>query len=428
MATRFEAFKEAYNNLALTPLLEQRALERFRVEYGQSVLLELEQLVEDDVDSRDGKTIFSGHRGCGKSTLLAEFGRRCERNNFFVVFFSIADTIEMSDVDHVNILFSIAVNLMESAEMTGVAISKSAKAAFLEWFATKTRTEVREASVAGELEFIRFIKSTLKVSSTVRNEIKQEFESKISDLVAQINAIAAAIQNGTDKELLVIIDDLDKLDLGVVRHVYDHVKALFLPGFRIIYTTPVASLRESALWATMSTESNGQIVNMPVVKLFSQASSRQQQPVLLEENKKRLCEMLSRRMSSDLVEIEIIEAIVLKSGGVLRELIRIARKCCQICLREIRRSKTPETMKINRDIFEQAVTSIRLDFEALLGRADYEILQQTYQNYSPNDQKAQSFLDLLHTLHILEYQNGDIWYDLHPVVLDLMKRKGLAEG
>ena len=142
-----------------------------------------------------------------------------------------------------------------------------------------------------------------------------------------------------------------------MRNVYDHIKALFLPGFRIIYTTPVAALRESALWATMNTESNGQMVNMPVVKLFSQVDSRQEQPALLEENQRRLCEMLNLRMDSEVIDAEIVEAIVLKSGGVLRELIRIARKCCQICLREIRRSSTPETVRINREIFDQALLS-----------------------------------------------------------------------
>ena len=178
----------------------------------------------------------------------------------------------------------------------------------------------------------------------------------------------------------------------------------------------------------MTTESNGQIVNMPVVKLYNQVDSREERPELIEKNHQTLCEMLSKRMAAELAEPEIIEAIVLKSGGVLRELVRIARKCCQICLREIRKSETLEKIKIDRDIFDQAVKSIRLDFEALLGKADYEILQQVYQNYSPDDQKAQPFFDLLHTLHILEYQNGDIWYDVHPVVLDSMKRKGLIEG
>ena len=67
--------------------------------------------------------------------------------------------------------------------------------------------------------------------------------------------------------------------------------------------------------------------------------------------------MLNLRMDSEVIDAEIVEATVLKSGGVLQELIRIARKCCQICLREIRRSSTPETVRINQEIFDQASLS-----------------------------------------------------------------------
>ena len=183
MATRLESFREAYSDLAVMPLREQRELDKLRVRYGKSVLAELMQLVEDD-ETQDGKTIFSGHRGCGKSTLLAEFGRQCEQNGFFVSFFSIADSIEMTDVDHVNILFSIAVNLMDEAEMANVKISESAKAAFFRWFATKTRVEIDQAEASGEVSFLKAVKSTLKVSSVIRDELKQEFEPKISELVA----------------------------------------------------------------------------------------------------------------------------------------------------------------------------------------------------------------------------------------------------
>ncbi|MGC1308879.1 MAG: hypothetical protein WA885_16755 [Phormidesmis sp.] len=166
MVTRKEAFRQAYTNLDLSPLLEPWALERFRVDYGDEVLAELEQMVEDD-EAEDGKTIFSGHRGCGKSTLLAEFGRQCEQ---------------------------------------------------------------------------------------------------------------------------------------------------------------------------------------------------------------------------------------------------------------------PEKVRIDRAVFEQAVKEIRLDFEAPLGRVDYEILQQVYKNFEPADPKDQTFLDLLHSLHVLEYRNGKIWYDLHPIVKDLLVLKGMVKG
>lgn len=77
---RLARFQEAYRNLDLLPLIEQRDLEKFRVAYGLEILAELQQLVEDD-DSRDGKIVFSGHRGCGKSTLLAEFGRFLDRRH-----------------------------------------------------------------------------------------------------------------------------------------------------------------------------------------------------------------------------------------------------------------------------------------------------------------------------------------------------------
>jgi hypothetical protein len=38
---------------------------------------------------------------------------------------------------------------------------------------------------------------------------------------------------------------------------------------------------------------------------------------------------------------------------------------------------------------------------------------------------SEEFLSLLHGLHVLEYENDDLWYDVHPIVVDLLKRKKL---
>lgn len=348
-----------------------------------------------------------------------------------MVLFSIANTIEMSDVNHINILFAIAVNLMAKAEEEAVKISPSLRQSLLDWFATKTQTVATGVNIEGEAGFKLFslIQNKLKAEASVRNELKREFERKVSELVAQINAIAAAVENATGKQILVIIDDLDKLDLATVREVYrEHIKALFLPGFRIIYTTPIASLRDGPLRATMISETDDQIVEMQVAKLFKKVDSRAEVMEPIEENRQKLCDMLDRRIGPTLMEPEIAEAIVLKSGGVLRELIRLANKCCRICLRQIRRAQDVEAILINQEVFDQAVQNMRLDFEAPLGKADYEILRATYQSFKPEDPKAQAFLDLLHGLHILEYRNGQIWYDLHPVVTDLLVLKEMIDG
>ena len=420
-----KSFQEAYRNLELLPLSQEKDLRDFRVDYGGDTIDELEQLVEDSPSS-DGKIIFTGHRGCGKSTLLAEFSRNIH-DRYFVVFFSIADTIEMSDVNHINILFAIGLNLMLEAEARKVNIPQSTKDALEKWFATRTRTEANsiQAEATNNNSILKLISTKLKVDSTIRYEIKQEFERKISELVAQLNIIAASIQAAYKKDVLVIIDDLDKLDLSVVNHIYkDNIKALCLPGFRIIYTIPIAALRETALKPIIENETNDQVVVMPVLKLFAKGDSRQPDAQPRQETFDILCEILQKRIPSELIEPEIAKNIALNSGGVLRELIRIANECCRICLRLIRRQSN-ETVVINADILDQAINKIRNDFSLPLGSAEYQILQNTYQNFKPEDPKEQEFLDLLHGLYVLEYRNSKNWYDVHPIVVELLRDEGL---
>jgi DNA replication protein DnaC len=114
MSELLERFRTAYRNLQLLPLLKEEELNKFYVPYSLNVIDELEQAVEDCSETNN-KIIFTGHIGCGKSTLLKKFSEQM-KDRFFVVFFSIADLIEMSDINHINILFAIAVQMMSEAD------------------------------------------------------------------------------------------------------------------------------------------------------------------------------------------------------------------------------------------------------------------------------------------------------------------------
>ena len=74
-------------------------------------------------------------------------------------------------------------------------------------------------------------------------------------------------------------------------------------------------------------------------------------------------------------------------------------------------------------MLQEAITNISIDFDTRIGSADYEILKQTYLYFTPNDPKEQRFLDLLHGLYVLEYRNGELWYDIHPIVTEIFQRK-----
>ena len=197
--TLLESFRTAYRNLELQPLIDQKELDKFRVDYCHEIIEELQQLVEDS-PSGDCKIIFTGHRGCGKSTLLAQFSRQCN-DKYFVVFFSVADTIEMSDVNHINILFAIGVKLMYEAERNQVQIAKDTKDVFYKWFSEQTRTEINTINPEVSLGFdlFKIIAGKLKVDALIREEIKQKFARRVADLIARINEIAAVIQAAAKK-------------------------------------------------------------------------------------------------------------------------------------------------------------------------------------------------------------------------------------
>lgn len=229
---RLEAFHLTIQNLKLQPLTTPGDLNRFRVEYGSQSLDELEQAVADSLDA--DKILFTGHTGCGKSTLLAELRDRLALD-YFVVMFSISDLVELSDVNHVNILFSIATQLMEAAEDRDLPLTASAKKSFYQWFGKHTKTETSQIESALETgyeagggfnladiiaKFWVSVKGALKINSIIRDEIRIEFERRISDLIDRINEIAQFIQNAINQPILLIIDDLDKLSPELTDKIY----------------------------------------------------------------------------------------------------------------------------------------------------------------------------------------------------------------
>lgn len=77
----------------------------------------------------------------------------------------------MSDVNHINILFAIAVNLMYEAEKSQVPISATTKDAFYKWFAEQTRTEVNtpvDAQIGIGFDLFKIITGELKSEALIR--------------------------------------------------------------------------------------------------------------------------------------------------------------------------------------------------------------------------------------------------------------------
>jgi hypothetical protein len=109
----------------------------------------------------------------------------------------------------------------------------------------------------------------------------------------------------------------------------------------------------------------------------------------------------------------------------MRELVRIGRECCTECMVQMDLDPDCPDLKINDEILTVALRNLRNDFARQLGTNLYPVLVQVYQTLNNKDTDSDAFVKLLHGLMVLEYQNEDLWYDVHPIVVDLLRRREL---
>lgn len=418
---RSAKFIQAAQNLELTPLLNLAQIDAFRIDYGRKTIQGLKNKLKVDVNP---KVIFTGHTGSGKSTLLARFAQEMSENGKFVAFFSIANMVEMSQVNHINVLYSIALTLMIRAEEVSVSILPRIKKDLEEWFMT-TKTKTYSDELKGELnagsDVFKMLSGKLHKENSFREEIKITYEASVRDLVDKIELIAGVIQANTNREVLIIIDDLDKLSIKDARSIYhDNLNSLISPRIPIVFTIPISVVRDSEISGSLRVLGEPQLLSVP--KFYSQTTAHQinSQPVL--ENVQILQNIIKKRIDSDLIEEETMYKMVLLSGGLLRELVRISRQCCEECLLALD-DNPDDNLKIDDEILARAVKTVRNSFARALGTNDFKILRDVYDKFMPPDTMEPAFLNLLHTLCVLEYENDDLWYDLHPIIVDLLQRK-----
>jgi DNA polymerase III delta prime subunit len=422
-------FQQIYKDLDLFPLVEREDIEKFRVDYGLEVKVRLR--LEIEASEKNGKFIFAGHRGCGKSTLLKRLAIEMG-DKHHVVFFSIANLIEMTAVTHTNILYVIALLMLSHAEKLGIDVAGDIRKTVLGWNTT-TRKQTEGGKTKGEvgfeIELLDLFTAKLQQEKSFRDELEKTFEKKISDLVGKIDRLATVIQLKTQKPVLVIIDDLDKLDLPLVEAIYrNNIKALFSPQIRIVFTIPVSAIQEPQVMGALNSEGVVRVRLFPVAKFFPKDDRHNLKAEPIAKNLDIFLEVLDKRIPKRLIEQQTARAMVLKSGGVMRELVRIARECCTECMVQIEIEPERKDIAINQEILNAALQNLRHDFTRQIGSGLYHLLVKVYETAETEDSSNEGFVKLLHGLMVLEYENSSLWYDVHPIVVDLLKQKKLIEA
>lgn len=349
------------------------------------------------------KILIVGQRGCGKSTILHKVAERL-RETYHIVFYEEETERHLNvrelDVEPVDVLLAIYLQVLESARelpKTKNLYDKLVAGPFKSLMAFLTNVEITT-------EIISF---KLRSEKESREAIRAGLHKQMKQLQENLATACQEIQTVTKKEVLVIFDGLDKLSKEVATQVFfKDSQTLIDPRVKIVYAFPLHAYYHNDFATLASCE----IEYIPSIAFSTKDG------VEIEESKESLRKVVLKRIDASLLEMEALDYLIQMSGGVLRHLTQLMQKSCFLAKRE---------EKITRAIAEQAVDNFMWDFNRLF---DFPLYMQNVIMIAQTKQRDTVSNDaltyLLHYLFVLEYRHGMRWYNLHPVLHQLLQKLG----
>jgi GTPase SAR1 family protein len=408
-----ESLREAIPRLdPRKPLETPGEMKDFFIERPNSPVDEIKLFLE--LATEPEKILFSGHRGSGKTTELIRLTQELSETHI-PIRFSIQKILDPFDLKYIDVLLSIGFQLFDLAAQTDLDLEDGLRDDLIRnvlHFAEDITKEVFEQDTSGKtaVASLQYLlgKVTGKISTedTTRKTIRIKIQPRLSELIQTIEDVVVAIEQATGKRILVVVEDLDKADLATVKEMFfEHSASLIRPRVTIIYTFPIALRFDNAFMQIKNNFSE----DYPLSNIKTETRDGEDFPAGIDT----MVEIIRRRMDADLLTDKAAVKMAKLSSGVPREFIRIARQATLSAV--LAKKDTVDVASV-----DEAITDQRKDFDRLLSQAQRDHLRKI-QKTKDVDNTEESRV-LLHNLSVLEYSNDDIWYDVHPVVRQLLNK------
>lgn len=425
-------FIDGYTNSDYRLPLEDEQLDYFYVaRHEQNSRLELlkKELLVGAEKGLTTKFLLSGHVGCGKSTEMNRAVKEMERDlalreALFVVPYSVNEVLDLQDVDYTDIAFSIVMGVYNRLQKLDITFPRQSLEAVTTWIAAEvekftTRAVGIEMEVGGDgglptmLSLLSLLGIKVRGGGAIANETRAKVKKRAPELRHLVNHILEHIKELSGMNILLVIDDLDKLPRSQALRVFrDDGPFLTLLNCMAVYTAPVSLMYE--LGNSPSFEPY-RVLPVPMFKI----KHYRDEDGYNEYDIEKMIEMVYRRVSPQLFDDGIVDQMVKATGGVVRHLIKMSRDCCLYCA-------TFHRERVDQEVLNWVVNEFKKDFSRRLDRADYARLKRIH--LEKGCESTEQAWEYLHSLCVLEYVNGDYWYDVHPIVLRLIEEREPVEA
>lgn len=363
---------------------------------------------------------FVSHRGAGKTT---EILRVCDHLKYthFSYYFEANAQLDERHITTEDLLLSLAMGIEDHFKKSGLALPEKLTGDVQNWFSEIVKSTewgthlsadlATEAGAGGEIPFFAKLKVELKAllrtESKYRTQVQEAFRRYPGTLLRYMNNLLdAANQRLGDKQLLVIIDNLDRYDPKVVDELLFkggrplrelHCHLIVTPPIALYYkplSEPIHQAFHAELMYTVRLRTQEQAYNA-----FDPKGS----------GRRLLLEALDKRMdvAKLIPDVAAQDRLLSASGGAIRDMLRLVREAI---------IGAPLAV-LDLATIEKAATRLRIDMRERINANGWApALARIMIEHQVHEEAA--CMDVLYQQLALRY-NGQGWYDVHPLVAEI---------
>jgi hypothetical protein len=377
---------------------------------------------------------FAGHRGCGKSSLLWRLLNEFQRD-YFVVYFDVGQNLDSNKANQIDLLYLLGATIFQVAVQEGIEPEEDLLRGLADSISTLTTTR-KETGRDESLDVVQLASGLLcfgasllggdmakrlteavltpfALTAGVSDEKvrEREIEPQVQKIVTSVNLIIADVQTKAKRDVLVVVDGLDKLRrLDQAKLIFLESGALTEPVCRIIYTVPMLVFTDLAFGQA---EEDCRSYLLPNVKVYEKKSGRKYSPgyeILQDVAAKRLRTV--GLLIEDVLEREALDLLIKMSGGVMRWFIGLIQDACSY-------AGSLGLDKVTREAAQRAVADRSATLAFRLNAMWIEELRKVRRSKLPTG--GDLTVELLQSLMIVAYFNGGPWFDAHPLIWEALE-------
>jgi hypothetical protein len=391
-----------------------------RARGGDDPTLRLQNLFKRNPAGRPQHVVFASHRGAGKSTELKRLTHQL-RDRYFAIYFEANVEMDANAFAMEDLLLVVARVVEEEMRKRGTPLNPQVLERVEEWFSEVVFADQEgqqylagvqaSASAEGGIPFfaklMASVTSSLRVESEHRKSVKTTLKQFPGTLMTHVNNVlgaASRILQEQGLDLLILIDNMDRYEPRLIDSLLvqsaDRFKAL---QCSLIVTPPISLVLRPE---SQSLDSVFRCETMPTVKMREKHAGYFAPS---GPGRDKLLEALGKRIDLDALipDPQARTRLALASGGAIREFLELAQDAtldaagATITMADVDRTLERRRQRLRDRIDANGWWDVLIDI------ARTKRLSQD-----------EAYLEVLFQRLAFQY-NGEIWYDVHPLVSEL---------